>query len=61
MATAPASFTWHARNPERTLAIGHNAINFAPNGGTVFAANLEIGRRPGLLQDYHNLQKLVHM
>ncbi len=61
VAKAPASFTWRARNPERSLTIGGNAINFAPNGGTVFVANLDIGRRPGLLQDYHNLQKLTHM
>ncbi len=61
VAKAPASFTWRARNPERNIFIGGNTINFAPNGGTVFAANLEIGRRPGLLQDYQDLQKLVQM
>ncbi|MCL4298604.1 MAG: trimethylamine methyltransferase family protein [Anaerolineae bacterium] len=61
VAQAPQTFTWRARNPERNLFIGGDALVFAPHGGTVFAANLEIGRRPGLLKDYHNLQKLVHM
>lgn len=61
VAKAPTSFTWRARNPDRSVFIGGDTINFAPHGGTVFAANLERGRRPGLLQDYHNLQKLVQM
>jgi trimethylamine--corrinoid protein Co-methyltransferase len=61
VAQAPPTFTWRARNPERNLLIGSDTINFAPHGGTVFAANLEIGRRPGLLKDYHNLQKLVQV
>ncbi|MBI1882284.1 MAG: trimethylamine methyltransferase family protein [Chloroflexi bacterium] len=61
VAKAPTTFTWRARNPEHNLLIGGDTIVFAPQGGTVFAANLEIGRRPGLLQDYHNLQKMVQM
>jgi trimethylamine--corrinoid protein Co-methyltransferase len=61
VAKAPTSFTWRARNPERNVFIGGNTVVFVPHGGTVFAANLEIGRRPGLLKDYHNLQKLVHL
>jgi trimethylamine--corrinoid protein Co-methyltransferase len=61
VAKAPPTFTWRARNPEHNLLIGGDTIVFAPHGGTVFAANLEIGRRPGLLKDYHNLQKLVQM
>jgi trimethylamine--corrinoid protein Co-methyltransferase len=59
VARAPAAFTWRARNPERNVLIGANTINFAPHGGTVFAANLDMGRRPGLLVDYLNFQKLV--
>jgi trimethylamine--corrinoid protein Co-methyltransferase len=61
VAKAPATFTWRARNPDHNLFIGGDSIVFAPHGGTVFAANLEIGRRPGLLKDYHNLQKMVQM
>lgn len=58
VAKAPTSFTWLARNPARSLEIGGNSINFAPNGGTVFASNLDIGRRPGRLEDYENFLKL---
>jgi trimethylamine--corrinoid protein Co-methyltransferase len=61
VAKAPPTFTWLARNPVRSLSIGQDVINFAPLGGTVFAANLEIGRRPGHLEDYEKLLKLVQM
>jgi trimethylamine--corrinoid protein Co-methyltransferase len=58
---APASFTWRARNPERNLVVGENAINFFAAAGMVYAANQDIGRRRGLTQDYENLSKLVQM
>lgn len=58
---APASFVWHARNPAHTVTVGHNHLLFAPNGGTVFASDLDGGRRPGTLADYHNMQRLVQM
>ena len=61
VAKAPSSFTWRARNPERNLKVGDNTINFVPQGGTVYAANLDIGRRPGQLEDYHNFHKLAQM
>ena len=60
-AKAPPVFTWQARNPERGVEVGGNAITFAPNGGTVYASNLDIGRRPGTFEDYQNLLKLVQM
>ena len=58
---APTSFTWRARNPERNVFIGGDDIAFVPHGGIVFAANLDIGRRPGTLDDYHKLQKLAQL
>ncbi len=58
---APASFTWRARNPERSVFIGENAITFGPNGGMVYASDLEHGRRPGLHADYENFVRLTHM
>ncbi len=61
VAQAPNWFTWRARNPERNLTIGKNHINFAPNGGVVFVHDLENGRRPGQMEDYRNLLKLVQM
>lgn len=61
VAKAPSSFSWRARNPERTVAIGGNEITFAPNGGTVFTSNRDIGRRPGTMADYHDFLRLVQM
>lgn len=61
IATAPATFTWRARNPERDVSIGGNFITFGPNGGMVYTSNLDIGRRPGTMQDYENFVRLSHM
>ncbi len=58
---APSSFTWHARNPARSLVLGDRALVFAPNGGTVFVQDLDRGRRPGTLADYEALVKLTQM
>ena len=55
----PPQFIWRARNPAHTVSIGQNHITFAPNGGTVYIQDLEHGRRPGLMKDYTNLQKMV--
>jgi len=61
VAQAPPTFTWRARNPERNLLVGENAINFMPTAGPVYATNRNIGRRPGIAEDYANLQKLTQM
>jgi trimethylamine--corrinoid protein Co-methyltransferase len=58
---APSTFTWRARNPKHNLIVGQNAINFLPTAGPVYAANQDIGRRPGVAEDYENLQKLSQM
>lgn len=61
VAKAPAHFTWRARNPARNVHIGRNSLVFAPNGGVVFAQDLDYGRRPGMMKDYLNFQKMVQM
>ncbi|HXV44168.1 MAG TPA: trimethylamine methyltransferase family protein [Anaerolineae bacterium] len=61
IASAPPSFTWRARNPERDVLIGANSIAFGPNGGMVYAAGHHISRRPGTMQDYENFVKLSQM
>jgi trimethylamine--corrinoid protein Co-methyltransferase len=61
IATAPPTFTWRARNPERDVLLGGNSIAFGPNGGMVYTSNLDIGRRPGTMQDYENFVKLSQM
>lgn len=61
IAQAPSTFHWHARNPDRSVTVGGNHLLFAPNGGTVFAQDLDRGRRPGTLEDFCNFQRLVQM
>ncbi len=58
---APRSFTWRARNPERSVLVGENAITFGPCGGMAYATDLEKGRRPGNTVDYENFLKLSQM
>jgi trimethylamine--corrinoid protein Co-methyltransferase len=59
--TAPAEFTLHARNPERTLRFGGDATVFSPVGGPPFVSDLDRGRRYGTLEDLQNFIKLAHM
>ncbi len=58
-AKAPSTFTWRARNPLKNLPIGGDAIVLAPQGGVVYVTDLERGRRPGTLADYHACLKLI--
>jgi trimethylamine--corrinoid protein Co-methyltransferase len=59
VAQAPAEFNLHARNPERTLLIGGNNINFATVGAAPFYSDMDNGRRPGTLADYRRMVKLA--
>ncbi len=61
IARAPASFTWRARNPAHDVFIGENAITFGPNGGMVYTASLDRGRRPGTMADLHDFLKLSQL
>jgi len=58
IAKAPATFTLHARNPERDVIVGANWINIAPVGGTPNVSDLDRGRRPGTFADLENLIRL---
>ncbi len=58
---APAIYTQHARNPERSVQIGGDATVFAPNYGSPFAHDLDNGRRYATLADFENLVKLAYM
>jgi trimethylamine---corrinoid protein Co-methyltransferase len=59
VAKAPSQFNWRARNPARDMVMGGDALMFAPNGGVIFAQDLEGGRRPGTLADYNNFLRLT--
>ena len=45
IASAPETFTQHARNPERSVQIGGDATVFAPVYGPPFVRDLDGGRR----------------
>jgi trimethylamine--corrinoid protein Co-methyltransferase len=59
-ATAPATFTQHARNPARSVEIGGDAVVFAPAYGSPFVRDLAGGRRYGALADFENFVKLAY-
>ena len=59
-ATAPSSYVQHARNPERNVKIGGDAMVFAPNYGSPFVHDLDKGRRYGTLEDFQNFVKLAY-
>ena len=61
MKTAPASFTQHARNPERSVEIGGKHTVFAPVYGPPFVRGLDGERRYGTMEDFTNLVKLAYM
>jgi trimethylamine--corrinoid protein Co-methyltransferase len=58
--TAPATFTQHARNPERAVQIGGDATVFAPVYGPPFVRDLDYGRRYGTIEDFQNFVKLAY-
>ncbi len=53
----PATFRWQARNDARSITIGEG-FAVQPNGGPVDIQDLDKGRRPALLEDFANIQKL---
>ena len=61
MATAPATYIQHGRNPERNVQIGGNATVFAPNYGSPFAYDIDKGRRYATIADFQNFVKLAYM
>ena len=60
-ASAPATFTQHARNPANNVQIGGDATVFAPNYGSPFVYDLDRGRRYATLEDFENFVKLAYL
>lgn len=58
--SAPAVYTQHARNPERSVTVGGNTTVFAPNYGSPFVTDLDAGRRYATLVDFENAVKLTY-
>ena len=59
--TAPAQYTQHARNPERSVQIGGDHTVFAPVYGPPFVRDLDGGRRYGTIEDFRNFVKLAYL
>ena len=60
-ATTPSQYVQHARNPERNVLVGGDAMVFAPNYGSPFVHDLDKGRRYGTLEDFQNFVKLAYL
>lgn len=58
---APAEYTHHGRNPERTVRIGGRNMVISPSYGPPFILDMDGVRRHATLNDLNNLQKLNHM
>lgn len=60
-ATAPATFTQHARNPERNVEIGGRNLVLAPVYGPPFVRDGNGGRRYATIADFRKFVKLGYM
>ncbi len=60
-ATAPAWYSQHARNPERTVEIGGRNLVFAPVYGPPFVRTIEGGRRYATIENFRDLVRLGYM
>ncbi len=61
MDTAPAVFTQHARNAERSVVIGGNNTVMVPAYGPPFVHDLDQGRRYATINDFQNFVKLAYV
>ena len=60
-ATAPAQFTQHARNPERSVVVGGRNLVLAPVYGPPFVRDAQGGRRYATMDDFNKFVKLAYM
>lgn len=61
IATIPASFTYHARNPANNVKLGGRHSVFVPMTGAPFLRDLDDKRRNPTLDDLAMFHKLSHM
>ena len=61
IATAPRTFTQHARNPARNVEIGGRNLVLAPVYGPPFVRDAEGGRRYATIADFRNFVRLGYM
>ena len=60
VATAPRTFTMHARDPQKNLEIGGDNLVFTAVGGPAFVNDLERGRRAGTCADMRDYIRVIH-
>ncbi len=60
-ATAPKSYTQHARNPARSVEVGGKNLVLAPVYGPPFVHDAKGGRRYATIADFQNFVKLAYM
>ncbi|KMW60292.1 trimethylamine methyltransferase MttB-like protein [Candidatus Rhodobacter oscarellae] len=61
IATIPAQYTIHARNPDKSLPFGGDRSIFVPMTGAPYLRDLDDVRRAPTLDDLANFHKLSHM
>ncbi len=61
MDNAPSEFVQHARDPQKSIRIGGDAMVLVPVYGPPFVAATDIDRRYGTLEDFNNFVRLAHM
>ena len=61
IATIPETFTYHARDPQKSLPFGGDHSIFVPMTGAPYLRDLEDTRRNPTLADLANFHKLSHM
>lgn len=60
-ASAPRTFTQHARNPARSVIFGGEHTIFAPAYGSPFVTDAERGRRYASIEDFRNFVRLAYL
>ncbi len=61
IASIPESFTYHARDPRKSLPFGKDHAMFVPMTGAPYLRDLDDVRRNPTLEDLANFHKLSHM
>jgi trimethylamine--corrinoid protein Co-methyltransferase len=59
IATAPATFELHARNPARNLTFGGRSLVFGAVGGPAFVTDIDRGRRAGNFADFVDYVRII--
>ena len=61
VASAPSSFTLHARNPAHDVVIGEDYLTFSMMASAPNASDTDRGRRTGNREDFRNFLRLAQM